>query len=378
MLGKEQIHIGSAPDNDVILQGPGVGPHHARIVKQNGALLFLAGTEGPSFANGQPIAANQPVPFDFRTQFSVAQAQVPLSHPAIVMAVMALGQAHAPRGQLIIGREPTAASLVIANGAVSANHATVFLDRMMVQDNGSTSGTYVGGQRIPANQPVPIDPNGVIAFGPVPVPVSVLAQIAQGNLGAPAQGAAAHAPVPNGVQGAQGQAPQAQGQPAHAGAQGQAVQSAYGAPGQGALPQPGPPQAVGPHGAGSPGNHGDSSGSAPRKHRTVIGELSMVQLDQATISIGRTPDNQIVVPHPQVSSRHALIVKQGQQLFLEDQGSANGTFVRGQRLAPKQRVPIANGEKVFIGPMPLLIQIADSKGERRGGGPCLLGRKAAL
>jgi ABC-type multidrug transport system ATPase subunit len=48
----------------------------------------------------------------------------------------------------------------------------------------------------------------------------------------------------------------------------------------------------------------------------------------------------------------------GGQLFLEDRGSANGTYVRGQRIAPNQRVPIANGEKVFIGPMPLLLQIA--------------------
>jgi ABC-type multidrug transport system ATPase subunit len=32
--------------------------------------------------------------------------------------------------------------------------------------------------------------------------------------------------------------------------------------------------------------------------------------------------------------------------------------VRGQRIAPGQRVPVENGEKVFIGPMPLVIQMA--------------------
>jgi ABC-type multidrug transport system ATPase subunit len=35
--------------------------------------------------------------------------------------------------------------------------------------------------------------------------------------------------------------------------------------------------------------------------------------------------------------------------------------VRGQRLATGQRVPVRSGEKVFIGPMPLLIQIGDSR-----------------
>ena len=102
-------------------------------------------------------------------------------------------------------------------------------------------------------------------------------------------------------------------------------------------------------------------GSSPRKHRTVIGELQLDQSQSSVISIGRTPDNRIVVNHPQVSSKHAQIVQAGEQLFLEDRGSANGTYVRGHRLAAGQRAPVANGEKVFIGPMPLLIHIAESR-----------------
>jgi ABC-type multidrug transport system ATPase subunit len=78
---------------------------------------------------------------------------------------------------------------------------------------------------------------------------------------------------------------------------------------------------------------------------------------QAVKSIGRTPDNDIHVPHPQVSSRHAALHFAAGQIFLEDKNSANGTFVRGQRIAPGQRVPVKSGEKVFIGPMPLLIQV---------------------
>lgn len=316
-FGKDQISLGSAPDNDVVLQGPGVAPKHARIVKQGGNLAFLDNGAAPSFANGQPVAPNQPVPFDFRTQFSVGQVQVPLSHPAIVTMVMSRGQATAPPGHLVVGREASAASLVIASGAVSATHATVMMDRMMVQDSGSTSGTYVGGQRIPPNTPVPMDPNGVIAFGPVPVPVSLLGQIAQSFSGAPAGGGSAMMHAPGGAMG-------------------------------------------GPPGAGAPGGPGGapSGGGGGKKHRTVIGELNLQQLQGTTITIGRTPDNKIVVPHPQVSARHAQILDQGGSLFLEDLGSGNGTFVRGQRLAKGQRVPVQNGEKVYIGPMPLLIQIA--------------------
>src|SRR5450755_1427852 len=179
-IGRDQVTLGSAPDADVVVQGPGVAPHHARVVKQNGQLFYVDLGQGQSFANGAPLAPNQPVPFDFRTAFTMGQTQVPLAHPALVMMLMSPGQAPAPRGQVIVGREPSKASLVIAHSAVSSQHATVMLDRMMVQDHGSTSGTYVGAaQPIPPNQPVPIDPNGIVAFGPVPVPVSLLSQIAQ-------------------------------------------------------------------------------------------------------------------------------------------------------------------------------------------------------
>ena len=55
-FGKGEITLGSAPDNDVVILGPGVAPRHARITKQNGALVFLDNGTGPSSANGAPIA----------------------------------------------------------------------------------------------------------------------------------------------------------------------------------------------------------------------------------------------------------------------------------------------------------------------------------
>jgi ABC transport system ATP-binding/permease protein len=312
-FGKEQITIGSAPDCDVVIAAHGVAPRHALIARRNGQLSLVDLGAGATTANAAALPPQQPAPFDFRTIFTVGGVPVPLSHAAICSMLMSPGQLQAAPGQVVVGRDAARASLVLAHGAVSGQHATVMLDRMMVVDHGSTSGTWVGGQQIPANQPVPIDPNGVVAFGPVPVPVALLVHVAQGGLA----GAPAGAPAP--------QLPTAQ------------------------LNQL----------AGS--MSGLDGGAAPRKHRTVIGELKLDDLASNVISIGRTPDNQIVVNHPQVSSKHAQIVKSGDQLFLEDRGSANGTFVRGQRLPAGQRAPVANGEKVFIGPMPLLIHIAESR-----------------
>ena len=67
-----------------------------------------------------------------------------------------------------------------------------------------------------------------------------------------------------------------------------------------------------------------------------------------TKTIGRTTENDIQISHPQVSSRHALLHQQADGLFIEDKGSANGTFVRGQRIPANQRVAVKPGEKVFI------------------------------
>jgi ABC-type multidrug transport system ATPase subunit/pSer/pThr/pTyr-binding forkhead associated (FHA) protein len=304
-LGREQVSLGSAPDNDIVLPAPGVAPHHARVVRQGGQLSFVDLGAAPSTANGAPVQPHQPVPFDFRTVFALGGAPVPLAHPALAAMLMSIGHLQPPRGQVVVGRDAARASLVIAHAAVSGQHATIHFDRMTVLDHGSTSGTWVGGQKVAPNQPVPLEPSGIIAFGPVPLPLTALAEIT-GYAQAPAH---AHAPVP----------------------------------------------------AFAPAPALAAADAPRRRHRTVIGELHLDQLQSSTISVGRTADNAIVVNHPQVSSKHAQIVKDGDNLFLEDRGSANGTFVRGQRLASGQRVQVANGEKVFIGPMPLLIQLADSR-----------------
>src|SRR5579864_5116201 len=158
LLGKDQVTIGTAPDNDVVLVGPGVAPRHARIVRRSGQLFFIdLGSGPPSTANGSPIAPQQPVPFDFRTVFAVGGVTVPLAHPAVAAMLMSPGKLEAPPGHVVVGRDAARATLVIAHAAVSGQHATVMLDRMLVVDHGSTSGTWIAGRQVPANTPTPID-----------------------------------------------------------------------------------------------------------------------------------------------------------------------------------------------------------------------------
>jgi ABC-type multidrug transport system ATPase subunit len=294
-FGKQAIVIGSAPDCDIVLAAPGVAPHHARIVHQgNGVLVFIDNGQGPSAGAGRPIPPGQTVPFDLQAPFSVGQAQVPIAHPAIGLMLMARGQLSAPPGELVIGHDPAQANLVIVHPAIAPKHAMLACDRLTLTDLGSPTGVSIGQARIAPNNPASVDPRMVVVLGPVALQVSLLLQVAQ-SFGIPVS-------------------PAAQGSAAT------------------------PP--------------------APKKHQTVIGQLDFTQGASQNRSIGRTPDNDIVVNHPQVSSKHAVLIRSGNDLFIEDLGSANGTYVRGQRVPPRQRVPVQNGERIFVGPMPLLIRLA--------------------
>jgi len=75
--------------------------------------------------------------------------------------------------------------------------------------------------------------------------------------------------------------------------------------------------------------------------RTILGPASM--------TIGRSPDNQLVVNDPQASSHHAQIYPDGQGYLLVDLGSTNGTFINEQRLIAHSPRMINAGDVLRIG-----------------------------
>lgn len=64
------------------------------------------------------------------------------------------------------------------------------------------------------------------------------------------------------------------------------------------------------------------------------------------VSIGRAPDNGLVIDNPAVSHYHARVFNEEGRLMLEDFGSLNGTFVNGQRI---KMVTLKPGDSVAIG-----------------------------
>ena len=71
------------------------------------------------------------------------------------------------------------------------------------------------------------------------------------------------------------------------------------------------------------------------------------ELDQAPILIGRGTDAAIRLDDDYVSTRHARIAASGDQWYVEDLGSTNGTYVGNSRIS--QATAISLGTQVRIG-----------------------------
>ncbi len=74
--------------------------------------------------------------------------------------------------------------------------------------------------------------------------------------------------------------------------------------------------------------------------------LTEVPVGAKEVSIGRSPDNGLVIDNPAVSHYHARVFTEEGRLMLEDFGSLNGTFVNGQRV---KMVMLKAGDSVAVG-----------------------------
>ena len=79
-------------------------------------------------------------------------------------------------------------------------------------------------------------------------------------------------------------------------------------------------------------------------------------LDQELLTIGRKSENNIILAEDlKVSRHHATISWQADQLVIEDVGSANGTFLNGQRLTPYLPHPLQKGDKLQVGKLHMTV-----------------------
>jgi ABC-type multidrug transport system ATPase subunit/pSer/pThr/pTyr-binding forkhead associated (FHA) protein len=315
-ISRQTIRIGSSDACEICLSGVGVAPVHAEVIHQGGGhLLFVPGASGRSFIEGRPLPPGVGVPFDFRTQFSVGDVPVPLTHDDLCLMVMSPGHMKPAGAELIVGRDPERCHLVLSSPGVSGVHAILrFLDTFSVIDQGSTSGTWRQGKRLVAREETRIGSDELLALGPLPLPVRLAQQIHKELSAA-----------------------------------------------QSSAPFVARTEAMPRRTAALTGKVHRLPSMPMAKHRTVMGTIRMSQASTSTI--GRTPDNDIVLDYAQVSSRHARLISIGDDLFLEDAGSELGTSVRGTRLKPGQRARVKDGERVLFGPMSALICVRGDSAE---------------
>ncbi|MFM9581802.1 MULTISPECIES: ABC transporter ATP-binding protein/permease [Streptomyces] len=223
-----------------------------------------------------------------------------------------------PSRAYTLGRDPQG-DIVFDDARVSWRHATISFGgrSWVIEDHGSTNGTFVQGQRI---HQLEIGPGSAVHLGNATDGPRLSLSGTAASVAQPqqqpyaAQGASAGYA---GQQSPQQQAPQAGWQ------QPQAAQ----VPHQQGFPQQGPGG-----GAGAPPVYGDRSPTT--FHQLALGRV---------MRIGRALENELVVSDLQVSRHHAEFHATPDGRFeIRDLGSHNGTFVNG--------MPIAKGGSALLGP----------------------------
>lgn len=100
-------------------------------------------------------------------------------------------------------------------------------------------------------------------------------------------------------------------------------------------------------GVGRPGGDGNSSAGLVLLYAPCFEHMAPAYVFQKPgMLVGRGPQADVCVPHPFVSEKHAWISLEGDQYWIQDTNSRNGTFVDGHRVS---RVRLEPGAEVRVG-----------------------------
>jgi pSer/pThr/pTyr-binding forkhead associated (FHA) protein len=83
-----------------------------------------------------------------------------------------------------------------------------------------------------------------------------------------------------------------------------------------------------------------------------------IELTSNLMTIGRTEENTIFIPDDNVSKRHGILVRDGDEYQLHDFKSTNGTFVDGQRI---MAVKLQHGASIRLGSVELRYESTPAK-----------------
>lgn len=121
--------------------------------------------------------------------------------------------------------------------------------------------------------------------------------------------------------------------------------------------RPQPPQPVQPSPGPSDGGTVLLSRTPKMAHEALLIDRRAnrtYELSKPEMRLGRSAENEIPLDSEKVSRRHALIVLTGATFYIQDLGSANGTFVNGNQV--RDRVALSNGDEIRLGDQTFLFQ----------------------
>jgi general secretion pathway protein A len=91
--------------------------------------------------------------------------------------------------------------------------------------------------------------------------------------------------------------------------------------------------------------------------------VARVDISPVPFSIGRGPDNGLVIEAKEISRHHAVIDRVGDRYFIEDFNSINGVVVNGRR---RQMATLKVGDVITIGTVRLVFSSQDESAEDTG------------
>lgn len=112
---------------------------------------------------------------------------------------------------------------------------------------------------------------------------------------------------------------------------------------------------------------GDTEGEV--RHRLILASRE-IELSEGENVVGRDRDAVLWIDHTAVSRRHARIVIVNGAATLEDLGSKNGTYLKGD--LTRGAVPLADGDEIRVGPVAMTFRVLSRVGitetQEKGGG----------
>jgi len=95
----------------------------------------------------------------------------------------------------------------------------------------------------------------------------------------------------------------------------------------------------------------------------VLPERGAYALKRTRTVMGREFGDILLREDLNVSRIHMALIAEGRNLFLEDLGSSNGTFLNGTRIQPQKRYPLSNGDTIQLGDSKIKVEFKGVKSD---------------